>query len=406
MKLKSRWKLTQLGPTCSKIGSGATPRGGDQVYKEEGVALIRSQNVYNGRFASEGLAHIKDDHAEQLQGVTVEQGDILLNITGDSVARCCQVPEDVLPARVNQHVSIIRPKSIDWNTRFLMYYLISPHMQSYMLSLAGSGGTRKALTKEMIQQFRIPRPEKFEQERISSLLSAYDDLIENNLRQIKLLEESARLLYEEWFVFLHFPGHKHTRIFKGVPKGWEKKKLGDICAEVKEIVLPRNVEPETPYIGLEHMPRNSITLSTWGKAEEVTSAKHRFVAGDILFGKIRPYFHKVGIALVDGVASSDAIVIRANSDELYSLIVLTLSSKRFVAQVSQKMKEGSKMPRADWKQMQQYNVGVPSSGLIKELNSFVEPLTKQLRSLAVQNIKLNQARDILLPKLMSGEVLS
>jgi type I restriction enzyme S subunit len=242
------------------------------------------------------------------------------------------------------------------------------------------------------------------QQRIASVLSSYDDLIDNNLHRIKLLEESARQLYREWFVRLRFPGYEHTEITKGVPDGWEKKKLGDICEEIKETVLPENVDPDTPYIGLEHIPRKSITLSTWGRAEDVTSAKHRYRAGEILFGKIRPYFHKVGIALTDGVASSDAIVIRAFDDELQNMILLTVSSDHFVADTSQRMKEGSKMPRADWTQMQQWPVLKPKPGFITSLNDQMNPIVAQLKTVVIQNIKLKQARDILLPKLMSGEV--
>jgi type I restriction enzyme S subunit len=135
-----------------------TPRGGEAVYQESGVSFIRSQNVYNGQFTTVGLTYLGEEHAEQLKGVTIEEGDILLNITGDSVARCCLAPESVLPARVNQHVSIVRPKPEDFDTRFVGYFLISPFMQDTMLSLAASGGTRKALTKEMIERFEVPKP--------------------------------------------------------------------------------------------------------------------------------------------------------------------------------------------------------------------------------------------------------
>jgi type I restriction enzyme, S subunit len=109
-----------------------------------------------------------------------------------------------------------------------------------------------------------------------------------------LLEDAARQLYREWFILLRFPGHEHTSSTGGVPEGWERKTLGDLCQEVRESVKPDALEPETPYIGLEHIPRRSISLSEWGTAEQVTSSKHRFREGEILFGKIRPYFHKVG----------------------------------------------------------------------------------------------------------------
>lgn len=398
------WQSVRLGDYCSKIGSGSTPRGGESVYQESGVSLIRSQNVYNGLFSADGLAYLDDEHADQLKGVTVEAGDVLLNITGDSVARSCRAPDEVLPARVNQHVAIIRPRPAEFDSRFVSYFFISPFMQDTMLSLAGSGGTRKALTKEMIERFEVPRPPRPIQERIADILSAYDDLIANNRRRVALLEDAARQLYREWFVRLRFPGYEHTRITSGVPEAWEKKALGEVCEEVRDIVKPEVMEPDTPYIGLEHMPRRSISLSEWGTADQVTSSKHRFREGEILFGKIRPYFHKVGIAFVDGVASSDAIIIRPNAPSLRSFVLMTVSSDPFVAATAQSMKEGSKMPRADWKQMQAFPTPLPPDGLLGSFESAIRPMVEQLKALTLAHQKLCTARDILLPRLLSGEL--
>src|SRR5690606_16273368 len=117
-------------------------------------------------FSYGGLAFIGAEHAQQLQSVEVKEGDVLLNITGDSVARACQVPADVLPARVNQHVAIIRTRKECLDPRFLLYYLTSPQMQNYMLALAAAGGTRNALTKGMIENFYVPAPDIQEQREI------------------------------------------------------------------------------------------------------------------------------------------------------------------------------------------------------------------------------------------------
>jgi len=150
--MAGKWTSINLGEVCTKIGSGATPRGGSDVHLARGpFALIRSQNVYNDGFHQDGLAHIGEQHASELANVEVLKNDVLLNITGDSVARTCQVDRRVLPARVNQHVAIIRPDSEKLDPRFLRYYLVSPEMQAKLLSWAGSGGTRNALTKGMIE---------------------------------------------------------------------------------------------------------------------------------------------------------------------------------------------------------------------------------------------------------------
>lgn len=220
------WEYMKLGDICTKIGSGATPKGGSTVYVENGTSFIRSQNIYNLSFKYDGLVYINDEASEKLKGVTIEAKDILLNITGDSVARTCIVPEGVLPARVNQHVAIIRPKKGIINPIFLNYYLASPFMQSYMLGLAvGKGASRNAITKMMIEDFEVPCPRIDLQEKIVDILSAYDNLIENNQKQIKLLEEVAQRLYKEWFIDLRFPGHENLEIVDGIPKDWQKGTL-------------------------------------------------------------------------------------------------------------------------------------------------------------------------------------
>jgi len=146
--MAGEWAPIVLGEVCTKIGSGATPKGGADVYLEVGpYALIRSQNIYNNGFHHDGLAYIGDDHATELVNVEVLEDDVLLNITGDSVARVCQVPRTILPARVNQHVAIIRPDPNRLHPRFLWYSLASPEIQSKLLSWAGSGGTRNALKR-------------------------------------------------------------------------------------------------------------------------------------------------------------------------------------------------------------------------------------------------------------------
>lgn len=298
-------------------------------------------------------------------------------------------------------VEVAQPARLD--KRFL-FHLLNTHDYRAQVRGSASGATVRHTSPGRIKScvVRIPRDVKHQAD-IASTIDAYDDLIENNRRRMALLEESARLLYREWFVRLRFPGHEHTRITNSVPEGWERKALGDLCSEIRESVSPDTLEPDTPYIGLEHMPRRSISLNDWGKAEQVTSSKHRFRAGEILFGKIRPYFHKVGIAFVDGVASSDAIVIRPVDEKLHGLVLMTVSSDEFVAVTSKTMKEGAKMPRADWKQMQAYSVPMPSSGLLSTFDSVIQLIIDQLTALTFANQKVHAARDLLLPRLMSGD---
>jgi type I restriction enzyme S subunit len=151
------WPQDPIGDHARKIGSGATPRGGEASYKAAGITLIRSMNVRDGAFLRDGLAFIDDEQAAQLEGVAVETDDVLLNITGASVARVCRAPADVLPARVNQHVAIIRPTAT-FNPHFLEQCLLSPSEKERLLKIARAGATREAITKSAIEQFRVIRP--------------------------------------------------------------------------------------------------------------------------------------------------------------------------------------------------------------------------------------------------------
>lgn len=280
------------------------------------------------------------------------------------------------------------------------------NLSSVRGQIAGSAsGTKVRHTApERIYKVQVRIPDISQQKRIAQTIRAYDDLIENNRRRIQLLEQSALLLYREWFVHLRFPGHEHVRVVDGVPEGWERVSLCELCADIRDAVKPEKVETDAPYIGLEHIPRRSITLDDWGKAGDVQSQKFRFIEGDILFGKIRPYFHKVGFTLTDGITSSDAVVIRPAEKRLRFFVLHLVASDQFVAVASKTVKEGSKMPRADWKFLKTHKVASPPEHLLVDFNDVCGPITTQLKTLALQTRKLREARDLLLPRLMSGEI--
>lgn len=197
----SKWKTVRLGDYCIKIGSGATPKGGNSVYTDTGnTYFIRSQNVYNNGFNTNGLVFITDEAAFKLKNVNVQENDVLLNITGDSVARVCIAPGAFLPARVNQHVAIIRPKNDAFDPRFLRYFLSSPHQQTLLLTLASAGATRNALTKGMIEDLQVPKPPVYAQKSIANVLDSFDKKIESNNKINQTLEQMSQTLFKSWFV--------------------------------------------------------------------------------------------------------------------------------------------------------------------------------------------------------------
>lgn len=284
-----------------------------------------------------------------------------------------------------------------------LYYWFRTHEGQKKIDAIAKGTAQKAVPIAGIKTLEISLPPIDVQRQIADILTTYDSLIENNQKQIKLLEEATQRLYKEWFVDLRFPGHENVKIVDGVPEGWKKVFLGGICTLKKDAVPAERISTGTPYIGLEHMPRVDFCLSSWGSADDVISNKFRYAEDDIIFGKIRPYFHKVGFALNNGVVSTDSFVMKAN-DGIWGLLLMTVFDRAFVDYTYQTCKEGSKMPRADWNQMEKYPVLIPSEKIRQDFEKFIWNITRQVKTLALQNHALTEARDQLLPKLMSGEI--
>lgn len=185
---KKNWVEYNLQAVTTKIGSGATPLGGEAAYKKNGISLIRSLNVYDIGFRYQGLAFLDDQQADGLSNVVVQPRDVLLNITGASIARCCVVPQDVLPARVNQHVSIIRPNPEKMSPEFLRYLLISAPYKKRLLQTGEEGGsTRQAITKAQIQQFRVAYPVSLDAQ--IAIVQALDALAAETQRLKEIFEK-------------------------------------------------------------------------------------------------------------------------------------------------------------------------------------------------------------------------
>ena len=275
---------------------------------------------------------------------------------------------------------------------------MGPEVRGQIASL-GSGATVEHMRVPDAKRLMLRTPPLSLQRRIGGLLSAYDDLIEVNTRRIMNMEEMARRFFDEWFVKGRFPASDDASGRQDLTE----IHLRDLVEDVRDPVHPSEVSSDTTYVGLEHMPRRSTTLLSVGRAGDVRSAKLRFHIGDILFGKIRPYFHKVVYAPFSGVTSSDSIVMRPKSTTLGFLALCHASSDEFVAHAVQ-TSNGTKMPRANWNVLQNYPVVLPPKRLLAQFVDMVGPATELCAKLAAMNVALGAARDFLLPKLISGEI--
>jgi len=397
------WPKVKLEDVCTSISDG------DHLPPpkcESGIPFVTISDIKNNKFDLSNTRFVPKTYFDTIdEKRRIRKGDVLYSVVG-SYGIPVYADKD-LEVAFQRHIAILKP-SDTVDSRFLYFSMLNPAFYNASDNVA-IGAAQKTITLAALRNLEIPLPPLPVQRRIADILSAYDDLIENNRRRIAILEETARLAYRKWFGGSGAKGGmRHETIDElHVSRLTSHAQLrtvtlGEICREVRRGVNPDAIAPDTPYIGLEHMPRRSISLCEWESAQKVTSTKLSFEAGDILFGRIRPYFHKVGIAFVDGVASSDAIVIKPNSPELLAYVLMTVSSDAFVAAASQGMKEGSKMPRADWKQLLWYCVVLPDAETLSAFNKVLNPILAQLKTLCFSIRNLAATRDMLLPRMMKG----
>jgi type I restriction enzyme, S subunit len=417
----------KLGTVCSKIGSGATPRGGKEAYRGGATSLIRSQNIYNDRFVHDGLAFIDDDQADELRNVVVEDGDVLLNITGDSVARCCQVDPAVLPARVNQHVAIIRPKAEILDARFLRYSLVSPTMQVRLLALASAGATRNALTKGMLEALEIAAPKLPEQRAIAHILGTLDDKIELNRRRNQTLEAMARALFKDWFVDFgpvraKMEGQKPYlpaglwQLFpdrlddEGKPEGWSLGKVDDLCSSITSGGTPARKNPlfwnegTIPWFKTGEL-KDGPLLDSEEKITEaavIGSACKLWPAGTILFALYAsPTVGRLGVLTSSGTSNQAAAGLIAKKSVGVPFLRRALLEAR---EKLQNIAVGAAQQNINQGILKAHPLVLPPEQLASQYSALVHPWDTQQNQLAIETRTLAQLRDTLLPKLISGEL--
>ena len=374
--------------------------------QERGYPSIRTPNIGRGRFILEGVNRVSEETYQLWSRRAVPQPGDLIMAREAPVGNVAMIPPGLQPC-LGQRTLLIRPDHSKVDPSFLNYLLNGPHIQG-SIHAKTNGATVAHLNMKDVRTMELPAlPLLVTQRRIAGILSAYDELIENSQRRIKILEAMARALYREWFVHFRFPGHESVprvpSTLGDIPKGWEAKKLGDIAEEMRRNVPKGELKKPKPYVGLEHIPRRSLALDAWEIATELGSNKLEFKKGEVLFGKIRPYFHKVSVAPFDGLCSADTIVIRPRRPEYYAVLVACVSSDAFVAEASATA-NGAKMPRANWDVLEKFPVVIPNVGVSEQFSALVADILAQQQVLVFRIQNLRRTRDLLLPRLLSGQI--
>jgi len=356
----------------------------------------------------------------------VQPGELYVSLkdvtqSADLLGAVARLPFDRRAGRLTQDTVKLQPIGNDVPTDYLYWLLRTPKYRSYCRAHA-TGTTNLGLAREDFLAFPAPEPSAT-QRAIAHILGTLDDKIELNRRMNETLETIARAIFKSWFVDFDpvrakaegrdpglpehiadlFPDRFEGSEMGEIPVGWKVGTLGEVAENPRRTIKPAQMEESTTYIGLEHMPRQSICLADWDHADGLESNKYEFKRGEILFGKLRPYFHKVGIAPVDGICSTDILVVAVKQPEWFGFVLEHVSSEGFVNHTTA-TSSGTKMPRTNWKDMSGFSVVTPPFSLAKAFDELIQPFMERIVENVHEGRSLTAIRDALLPRLISGDL--
>ena len=384
------WFITNLKYVTSKIGSGATPRGGSNVYTDEGPNFIRSQNIYDGYFEYNGLVHLSKEAAYELRNVEVKQNDVLINITGESVARTCIVPPKVLPARVSQHVSIIRPNPDVVDPKFLSYLLLAPLNKQKLNQLSQAGATRRALTKGHLESLKISIPNLPAQRGISEVLGSIDDLIEVN--QI-LISHCSQLCDALWNKYQQFA----TRTAK----------LADISVVVLGGTPSRKVPEywngEIPWINSGKVNEFRITepsefITSLGLNSSSTKLMSK---GTTVIAITGATLGQVSRLEIDACGNQSIVGVFNLDESLNNYLYQTIRAN---VDVLARSATGGAQQHINKANVEELDIPLLDEKRLRDLHRQTQPLYQAVSELIFESNELRSTRDELLPLLLSGEI--
>ena len=423
--MMSEWSSVSIQELAIKVTIG--PFGSSlktDAYTPSGVPVIRGTNLCGGRSFIGDWVYVSDSTADRLPAAVVSAGDLVFPHRG-SIGEVGIVPNDY--PRYLMSTSLMRA-SLDEDVcdpRYYFYFFKSQIGRSELLknaSQVGTPGIGQPLST--LKAIRVPFPPRCEQERIANVLSALNDRIDHNRTLAANLEAIARRLFKSWFVDFDpvrakavgekppgladdlavlFPDRFVDSELGDVPDGWKVGKISDFSTNVRVGCTPSQFSSEDFYVGLEHFDRRCLTLWKGGSGDDATSNKTRFSKGDLLFGKLRPYFHKVAIAPTDGICSTDILVIRCTDIAYRQFMYLSLFQDDVIQFVSD-ASGGTRMPRTNWETLERYDCVVPPQPVACAFGEIVAPMIETMMQCVSENDALTKIRDLLLPRLISGKL--
>jgi type I restriction enzyme, S subunit len=403
------WPMRRIGAVTSIVTKGTTPTKA-QGFTEYGINYIKAEAL-NGDVSLDlsGGFFISEDVHQKLRRSILEKGDILLTIAGANIGKCGIVEERHLPANTNQAVGIMRVDRRQVYPQFLYYWFKQVRTFRYVQGL-NAQAAQPNINLSMLKNIEVPIPARSVQQSIAGILSAYDNLIENNRRRIQLLEQAARLLYKEWFVRLRFPGHEHTKIVNGIPEGWSIQLLAELClsidygytasADMNEVgpKFLRITDIVPDYIDWSSVPYCRIA--------EDQQAKFRLTDGDIVIartGATVGYAKRLNKRFPESVFASYLVRLRLKPT-VDNLMIGTFMESDHYKNYVKSIVGGAAQPNANAKILSAVKILVPPQNIQRLFREYVEPIKDLCEISQIQNQQLRKARDLLLPRLMNGEI--
>ena len=422
--LPTNWKVARFGDVLD----GGTRNG---IYKTKefhgsGAKIVNMGELFaHPRLRDVPMKRVQLSDAE-LKKSSLNAGDLLFarrSLVAEGAGKCIVVAEIKEPTTFESSIIRARPNPQTVDSLFLYYLFNSPYGAYVLLTIRRQVAV-SGITGTDLVELPVPLPPLAEQKAIAAVLGALDDKIELNRRMNATLEAMARALFQSWFVDFDpvrakldgrppanldpataalFPDSFQESPLGPIPHGWTAGKLGDIGTNSRRGVQPGEIAPNTPYIALEHMPRRCIALGDWEESADVASGKSAFKKGEILFGKLHPYFHKVGVASFDGVCSTDILVLSPKTAEWFGFLLGHVSSDELI-QFTDLASTGTKMPRTSWGDLGSFKVALPPKSIAGAFSRLIQPMLEQITANLFQSRTLATLRDTLLPKLLSGEL--
>ena len=440
-------QVVALGTLVRIRGGKRLPAGRDLQQVPNSHPYIRVRDVGSRLLPSEGLEYVPDDIFPSIARYIVETNDVVISIVG-TIGALSFIDARYHKASLTENCAKLT--GLDKLDSLYLYYYLSSSFGQEEIRKGTVGAVQPKLPLYNISNIQVRWPiEKSERAHVASLLASLDDKIELNRKINQTLEQMAPALFQAWFVDFEPVKAKVAALTDGrdplraamstlsgktdaeldelpgaafdtlaataalfpkeieesgeIPRGWEAATLGKYVTPSGVSVTAEDLKGDEAYFGLEHLPRNSIALDAWGQTAGLESGKRRFSQGTILFGKLRPYFHKVGVAPLDGVCSTDILALQPRTPPWFGYALVHLSSDALIA-FAERLSNGAKMPRVGWKDLENYPVVAPGEQLAAKFNEHVKSSVDAIRENIFEARTLATLRDSLLPKLLSGEL--